>query len=716
MEFTLLICFFIANIKLDLKVKYTGSIILFFLLFSLRSSGTNDSLLKIIRSPSSHDTAVISAYYELGWEYIFSLPDSSYNFGLKALKIAQAKRYPRLESKVYNLLGACSQVNGEYLKAIEHYQKAMVIGERENDAKTLMTAYGNIGSLYINLGRYKMALEYQLKSLEIGQKTNDKEKLGSIYNNLSLIYAKFNENDKAIEYGLKSVEINKETNQLNNLCSTYGNIGNAYFNMNKHKEAIENYKKCYELAKETDNQFEKSKVILDMAEAYFSLKKYNEALTYYKEARELAKALGENENLTHTYFGMYSTYLKLKDDKEALKYLQLYVDLTKSVNKEEREKEVSQKVMEFNYNLLSYKDSLKNAQDAQIKDVIIQAGQAQIEKDKILKTALILGLIFVIAFGLIIYNRFRITRQQKVIIELKNKQTEEQKLIIEQKQKEILDSINYAKRIQDSLLENFEMVTKFFSDALLLNLPKDIVSGDFYWINRKNIEEKTEKGRNVTELFYLAVCDSTGHGVPGGFMSMLNISYISEAVNEKNIHYPNKILEFVREKLINTISKNDQKDGFDGTLLCFEKTTSFEHHIAVNTRTRLTYAAAYNSPILIRNNELTRLECDKMPVGYSLKSDQFRLFELELQKGDSIYMYTDGFPDQFGGPVSHPATGTEKIIRSGKKFQYKQLDQLLLEISKESMNIQKEKLEARFFEWKGEFDQIDDVCVIGIKI
>ncbi|HRH12170.1 MAG TPA: hypothetical protein PLU73_11680, partial [Bacteroidia bacterium] len=99
-----------------------------------------------------------------------------------------------------------------------------------------------------------------------------------------------------------------------------------------------------------------------------------------------------------------------------------------------------------------------------------------------------------------------------------------------------------------------------------------------------------------------------------------------------------------------------------------------------------------------------------------LKSDHFGLFAAELQKGDSIYMYTDGFPDQFGGPVSHPATGTEKIIRSGKKFQYKQLDQLLLEISKESMNIQKEKLEARFFEWKGEFDQIDDVCVIGIKI
>ena len=120
MEFTLLICFFIANIKLDLKVRFTGSIFLFFLLISFRVSGTNDSLLKIIRSPASHDTAVISAYYELGWEYIFSLPDSSYNFGLKALKIAKAKHYPRLESKVYNLLGACSQVNGEYLKAIEH--------------------------------------------------------------------------------------------------------------------------------------------------------------------------------------------------------------------------------------------------------------------------------------------------------------------------------------------------------------------------------------------------------------------------------------------------------------------------------------------------------------------------------------------------------------------------------------------------------------------
>lgn len=687
-----------------------------FVLLRLTSSGANDSLLKIIRSPNSHDTAVISAYYELGWEYIFSLPDSSYSFGQRALKIAKTKHYPRLESKVYNLLGACSQVKGEYLKAIEHYQKAMVIGERENDAKTLMTAYGNIGSLYINLGRYKMAQEYQLKSLEIGERTNDKEKLGSIYNNLSLIHAKFNENDKAIEYGLKSIELNKETKQFNILCSAYGNLGNAYYNMKKYPEAIENYKKCYELAEETDNQFEKSKVILDIAEAYLGLGKYKEALVYYKESRELADTLGEIENLTHTYFGMYQTYLKLNDNKEALKWLQKYVETTKFANKEELEKEVSQKVMEFNYNLLSYKDSLKNAQEAQIKDVIIQAGQAQIEKDKILKTALILGLIFVIAFGLIIYNRFRITRQQKVIIELKNKQTEEQKLIIEQKQKEILDSINYAKRIQDSLLENFEMVNRFFTDAFLLNLPKDIVSGDFYWINRKTLQERTEKGHKVTELFYLAVCDSTGHGVPGGFMSMLNISYLSEAVNEKNIHHPNKILEFVREKLINTISKNDQKDGFDGILLCFEKTTLFENKTAVSTHTRLTYSAAYNSPILVRNNELTRLECDKMPVGHSLKSDQFRLFELELQKGDCIYMYTDGFPDQFGGPTAKGNSGTDKIIRSGKKFQYRQLDQRLLESSKESMAVQKEKLESGFFEWKGDFDQIDDVCVIGIKI
>lgn len=696
-------------------MKLTGSIFLFFLLlFNFKSTGNNDSLLKIIRSPNSHDTAVISAYYELGWEYIFSLPDSSYSFGLKALKIAKTKQYPQLESKVYNLLGACSQVKGEYLKAIEHYQKAMVIGEKENDAKTLMTAYGNIGSLYINLGRYKMAQEYQLKSLEIGEKTNDKEKLGSIYNNLSLIHAKFNENDKAIEYGLKSIELNKETKQLNILCSAYGNLGNAYYNMKKYSEAIENYKKCYELAEETDNQFEKSKVILDIAEAYLGLNKYNDALVYYKEARELADTLGEIENLTHTYFGMYQTYLKLNDNKEALKCLQKYVETTKFANKEELEKEVSQKVMEFNYNLLSYKDSLKNAQDAQIKDVIIRAGQAQIEKDKILKTALILGLIFVIAFGLIIYNRFRITRQQKVIIEIKNKQTEEQKLIIESKQKEILDSINYAKRIQDSLLENFEMVNRFFGEAFLLNLPKDIVSGDFYWINRKTFQEKTEKGNKVTELFYLAVCDSTGHGVPGGFMSMLNISYLSEAVNEKNIYLPNKILEFVREKLINTISKNDQKDGFDGTLLCFEKTTLFEDKISKSITTKLTYGAAYNSPILVRNGELIRLETDKMPVGYSLKSDQFRLFELELLKGDCIYMYTDGFPDQFGGPITE--SSTEKQLRSGKKFQYRQLDQVLLSNSQESMILQKELLEKRFFDWKGDFDQIDDVCVIGIKI
>ncbi|MBK9284659.1 MAG: tetratricopeptide repeat protein [Sphingobacteriaceae bacterium] len=671
--------------------------------------------MKIIRSNQSHDTAIISAYYELAWEYIYSVPDSSYQFGLKAQKIAKDKNYPHFEAKVYNLLGAVAQVKGEYLKAIDHYQKAMVIGENAKDDNTLMVTYGNIGSLYINLGRTKLALDFQLKSLDLALKHNKIERLASIYNNLSLIYHEFKEHDKAVEYGLKSVEINTQHNLHYNLGSSYGNLGNAYYGKNDFEKALVNYNKCYELAVETQNNYELSKASLDLAEVHMSLKNYKKALSFFQASEKLAIENEITENLLGAYKGLHNTYLELKDTKNALKYLKLYVALNNTVNKAETEKEVSQKVMEFNYNMMSFKDSIKNAEEAKYKDILIQAGQAQIEKDRILKIALIIGLLFVVGFGLIIYNRFRITTKQKIIIETKNKQTEEQKIIIEAKQKEILDSINYAKRIQDALLENFEMVSKFFPDSFLLNLPKDIVSGDFYWINRKTFTQKTERGSEVTELFYLSVCDSTGHGVPGGFMSMLNISYLSEAVNEKEIYQPHKVFDYVRDKLITTISRNDQKDGFDGCLLCFEKVTQFENRLPVSNKLKLSYAAAFNAPILIKNKVLSRLEVDKMPVGDSMKTNSFTLYHMDIQAGDKIYLYTDGYPDQFGGPITD-SENPQKINRNGKKFQYRQLDQLILENSDLSFSEQKNRLFDKFYAWKGEFDQIDDVCVIGIKI
>jgi serine phosphatase RsbU (regulator of sigma subunit) len=255
-----------------------------------------------------------------------------------------------------------------------------------------------------------------------------------------------------------------------------------------------------------------------------------------------------------------------------------------------------------------------------------------------------------------------------------------QKDIIEEKQKEVLDSINYAKRIQYTLLANDSFIRKFLNDYFVIFKPKDIVSGDFYWAT------KTES------KFYMAVCDSTGHGVPGAFMSLLNISFLNEAINEKKIAEPNLILDYVRQRLIKNISRDGGQDGMDATLLCFDLNTN-----------EVTYAAANNAPIVIREGEIIEYEADKMPVGIGVRDEPFKLFKMDVVKNDLILVYTDGFADQFGGP-------------KGKKFKYRQLKDHLVANHNKSLVEQKEKLISVFENWKGDLEQVDDVCVIGIKI
>jgi serine phosphatase RsbU (regulator of sigma subunit) len=264
-----------------------------------------------------------------------------------------------------------------------------------------------------------------------------------------------------------------------------------------------------------------------------------------------------------------------------------------------------------------------------------------------------------------------------------------QKDVIEEKQKEIVDSIHYAKRIQSTILPSNDYLAKNLNDFFVLFKPQSIVSGDFYWATRLINKNENE---TVSEKFYLAVCDSTGHGVPGAFMSILNISFINEAINEKKIEEPHEILNYVRKRLIKNLSHEGGQDGMDGTLICFDKIN--------NT---ITYASAHNAPVIVRNNIMIDGFADKMPIGKGIKTDSFTLHQIDFEKGDMLYFYTDGFADQFGGP-------------KGKKFKYKTLNNLLVENSNKSLIEQRQILLETFDNWKGDLEQIDDVCVFGVRV
>lgn len=269
-------------------------------------------------------------------------------------------------------------------------------------------------------------------------------------------------------------------------------------------------------------------------------------------------------------------------------------------------------------------------------------------------------------------------------IEEATSEIKEQKHLIEEKHKEITDSINYAERIQRSFLATKEVLDEHLHDYFVFFQPKDIVSGDFYWASKLN-----------NGHFAFCCADSTGHGVPGAIMSILNISSLEKSIETYNS--ASDILNSTRKIIIERLKKDGSseggKDGMDASLL-----------ILNNDKSKLSYAAANNPVWIIRNNEIIELSPDKMPVGkHDKDAIPFTQHEIDLHKGDVIYMLTDGMSDQFGGP-------------KGKKFMYKQLKELLLSIANEPMDKQKQRLNSVFEKWKGNLEQVDDVTLIGLRI
>jgi serine phosphatase RsbU (regulator of sigma subunit) len=299
-------------------------------------------------------------------------------------------------------------------------------------------------------------------------------------------------------------------------------------------------------------------------------------------------------------------------------------------------------------------------------------------------------LVFVVIIWLIVKLNTKRLRDKN--IKLENTITErtktiiEQKVEIEHKNQEIVDSINYAQRIQKSLLASDNLLDENLKNYFVFFNPKDIVSGDFYW------------GAELSEKeFALVTADSTGHGVPGAIMSMLNISCLNEAVEGQKLKQPSEILNYTRSKIIKHLSNDGSasggKDGMDCSLITFD----FEKNL-------ITYTAANNPIWIVRENTMIELKPDKMPVGkHDRDSESFSQHEFNVQKNDTIYALTDGMPDQFGGS-------------KGKKYMYKQLKELLISISQLPMIDQKEKLQIEFNNWKGDLEQVDDVLIIGVKV
>jgi len=624
-----------------------------------------DSLRTFI-STAKDDSVKVKSVLDLAFAMRLIDADEGIKLALQGQKLAEELQWKPGIAKSYNTLGTCYKFKSEYATTLECYQKALSIFEELNRKKDIATVLMNIGAVYRPLHDYDKALDYYKKALPVAIEVGNKKLQGQLLGNMGVVYFAQEKVDQQLEMNRQALKLFREIGDKENEAWILSNTGDGYSAKSEYQRAMRYQDSAIAIYDELGVLSYKSGSIDNIGQYYFfmaekekdpALKKtyLEQAIKQYNAALEILNKMNDPDYLKNEYEHLSTAQAMLGDYGNALKNYMTYTELKDSVFTKETQESIT-------------KLETKRELDLRDKEIVIQ--QLKKRTERIYMFAGVLFLLVIIGF---IAAGYRSQKKSKELIT-------QQKHIVEEKQKEIVDSINYAQRIQYALLAHHEFLAQHLPEHFVLFRPKDIVSGDFYWA--------TARG----DHFYLAVCDSTGHGVPGAFMSLLSISYLNEAINEKGITSPDKVFNFVRSRLVENVSGEGQKDGFDGILICLDKRSM-----------KLSYAAANNAPVLVRNHALQKLESDRMPVGAGEKQADFRLFSLDLQKGDQLYLYTDGLSDQFGGP-------------SGKKLMTKNLNELILKGHEKPSKEQERLLLEAFYSWKGGLDQVDDICLVSITI
>ena len=712
--------------------KYLFLIIisLSFQFYSFAQNKQIDSLQKVV-SHSKEDTNKVILLNKISREIKRNNPDKAIEYASQALELATKlnfhkgissailntanvyfyqANYPKAETeylKAFLLnekngyksgmagalvgVGLVNMYQSKYPMALGHFFKALRIKEELKDKIGMSLCYSNIGELYRYQEQYKLALKYAILSLKLDEEIGEKRDLGDSYHNVAGIYFHINKIDTAILYEQKALEIRTELGDERGQSQTYNNLGLMFLKKNDFNAATVFFKQSIALKEQMGDKNGLAHSYRNMAGALSKLNKFQEALLYNERSLKIANEIGAKDCQRDVYESYAEIFEKMVDYKNALKYRKYFSDVKDSLYSKENSIQITE--MQTKY------DTEKKEQQIQLlnkdKEAQIAVTEAENRKKNTIILSIIIGLVLVISFAIYLFRSIKILRKQKHIIELQKGAVEHQKKIVEEKHKEITDSINYAERIQRALLANKQILDTNLNEYFILFKPKDVVSGDFYWA------AKLVSSSGV-ENFVLLTADSTGHGVPGAIMSILNIACIDKAVT-KGITSPDLILNETRRLVIENL-KNDGsaeggKDGMDASLLSFD----FKNKI-------LYAAAAYNPIWIIRTStsssptKLIEIKADRMPIGKHDKDNvSFKLHTLHLQKNDIVYTLTDGFPDQFGGA-------------NGKKFKSKELQSLLISIAHEPMDIQKQKLSDAFDSWKGENEQVDDVTIIGVRV
>ncbi len=580
---------------------------------------------------------------------------------LMALHIWEQLKNKRGIADLHNNLAIIQVDLGNYPEALKENLASLKIREELKDSENIAASHNNLGVVYEDLGNYSESLSHHRQALKFRMKKKDELGMVQSYNNIANIFNDRGEYEDALRYNLLSLEIHQKIGDKKGLGDAYNNVGITYKNLNDYSKALENYKHSKEIRQEIRDLDGIAQSFNNLGEVYIVLKKLTEAQNCLDSSEQIYLTIHRKPGLVETYSIMVKLDSAKGDFKQGFYHYKKYLLYHDSIYNEENSQKATRAEMNFEFDK---KQALAKAE----QDKTIAVAAAESRKEQIILVSICTLLVIILFFASFVYRSY-----------LKKKRINHRLQI---QKKHIDESIRYAQRIQEAILPAELFQSGEVTDYFLFYLPKDVVSGDFYW--------RYQVGK---ELFF-AIVDCTGHGVPGAMMSMLGYDLLEYAVKEKRLREPGNILNMVNKQIIEKLKGSDMESATDGMDLTLCR-------LNLNTG-ELVYAGAKNDLFVFSGNQLQILPVTKCSIGYS-REMRYTQKTIILKKTDEVFLMTDGYCDQKGGP--------EK-----KKFMLRKLKVLLQEISSFPCDIQQQKISEAYEAWKGNNPQRDDILFLGFRM
>ena len=574
---------------------------------------------------------------------------------------------------------------GDYEKALEHHVNSLKINESLNNQRGMAAAYLEISRVYYHRSDYFKSLEYCREALSIAQTIDADALLAESYKNLATTYQKIAEYKQALTYYQRALKIFQQLEDQKNISTTLLGIGEVYIGAQQSNKALENLLKARKIQQAVGDQEGLGYTSLGIGRVYTASKNYERALDYLNKGLQTFRDIQSKKPISESYFYLAEAYQKQRKYQQAYQNYQLYKAYTDSLYNETRSLQIAE--MQTRLDLRTKESEIKRLnKEQELKDLTIKLKNADISQQNTFLAILLAGTVLILVLAFVLFNsRLKLRRTNRQLLH-QNQEIDRQKKIVEGQHRKITDGLRYAETIQLSILPHQPQINEFFQEHFVIYKAKDMVSGDFYWIDQ------------VDDKIITAVLDCTGHGVSGAFMSMVGNTLLNEIVRQRKIVSPAIILEELHKGVVESLRK--QESNLD---LGMEACICVIEHNNHQEKQQLIFAGAKRPLYYIHDETITEIRGNRSAVGFDFGKK--RIFEnktLDVQSGGVLYLTTDGFSDQAG----------EHNQRLGRA----RFKDLLVTYSKLPLDQQKESLEKALQKHQKNVPQRDDITILAVRV